>query len=259
MGTIYFLSDVHLGAHSAEQEQLKEERLVLFFEKIEREDAELIVVGDIFDFWFEYLHAVPRMHFRVLGKLANLAAKKTVRYVAGNHDFWLNSFMSNEVGLIIHPDEYIMNIDGKRFYITHGDGLLANDYGYRFLKKVLRNRANIFLYRMLHPDIGVPFALFFSHLSRNSSHRKKRPYSDSDYRAFAYSKIDEGFDYVVLGHTHWAAMQSHDKGYYLNSGYWGRDFTYIVVKEGIAQLLSWDGMNSETFYPQIPPGNKLSQ
>ena len=252
MATLYFLSDVHLGAHSADQEKLKQERLVSFFKKIESEDAELIIVGDLFDFWFEYSHVVPRMHFRVLGQLANLAAKKSVRYIAGNHDF---GFERSEQ----YTYEYIMERDGKRFFITHGDGLLKNDYGYRFLKKVLRSKINIFLYRMLHPDLGVPFALLCSHLSRHSSRRRKRPYSDRDYRAFACEKIDEGFDFVMLGHTHWAAMLPHNQGLYLNSGFWGRYFTYIVVKDGVAQLLSWDGQESKKYNPGIPPGNLLSK
>jgi len=255
MSKIYFLSDVHLGAHSASQERLKQDRLVSFFRKIENEGAELVIGGDLFDFWFEYNHVVPRMHFRVLAQLAALASKITVRYIAGNHDFWLDSFMSNEVGLIIHPDEYIMSLDGKKYFISHGDGLLKQDHGYRMLKWVLRHRVNIILYRLLHPDFGVPFALFCSHLSRKSSGRRKRPYSDSDYREFAFSKIDQGFDYVVLGHTHWAAMQPHNKGFYLNPGFFGRNFTYIVVNDGEAQLCTWNGQSSEPYEPQTPPGN----
>ncbi len=255
MGKIYFLSDVHLGAHSPELEKLKEERLISFFHKIIHEDAELVIVGDLFDFWFEYAHVVPRMHFRVVGKLADLASTKTVRYVAGNHDFWLDSFMSNEVGLILHPDEYVTENDGKRFFISHGDGLLKNDYGYRLLKRILRSRFNIFLYRLLHPDIGVPFALFCSHLSRSSAGKKTKAYSDRDYREFAFAKIDRGFDFVILGHTHWAALQPHKQGFYLNPGFWGKNFTYIVVEKGKPQLFSWNGSEGRVFSPQLPPGN----
>ena len=256
MAILYIISDVHLGANAAKEEKVKEERLVSFFEKIENEDAELVIAGDLFDFWFEYRHVVPRMHFRVISALAHLATRITVRYIAGNHDFWLDSFMSNQVGMIIHQDNYRTELDGKRYFMTHGDGLLKNDYGYRFLKKVLRHKINVFMYRLLHPDIGVPFALYCSHLSRNSSARKKKPYTDIDYREFAFSKIDQGYDFVVLGHTHWAAMQAHGRGFYLNPGHWGRNFTYIVVKNGIAQLLSWDGQNGHPYQPRIPPGNQ---
>ena len=255
MSKLYFLSDVHLGAHSVTLEKLKQDRLLSFFRYIENEDAELIIGGDLFDFWFEYNHVVPRMHFRVLAQLATLASKITVRYIAGNHDFWLDSFISDEVGLIVHPDEYIMNLDGKKYYISHGDGLLKQDHGYRMLKWILRHRVNIILYRLLHPDFGIPFALLCSHLSRNSSSRKKRPYSDNDYREFAFSKIDQGFDFVVLGHTHWAALQSYNQGFYLNPGFFGRNFTYIVVTDGRAQLFMWDGERGNPYEPHLPPGN----
>lgn len=256
MSKIYFLSDVHLGAHSQELENQKERRLLSFYKMIENEpDAMLIIVGDLFDFWFEYRHVVPNKHFRILGRLALLAKEIDVHYMAGNHDFWLNSFMTKEIGIKVHSDDLVLENGGKQIYIRHGDGLLKNDHGYRLLKKIFRNKVNIFLYQLLHPDFGIPFALFFSNLSRNSGEKKSHTYMDIDYREYAFQQIENGYDMVVLGHTHWAAAAPHKHGYYVNPGFWGKDFTYAVVEDGEPFLYKWSGEEGIAFEPTLPPGN----
>ncbi|MBN1560749.1 UDP-2,3-diacylglucosamine diphosphatase [candidate division KSB1 bacterium] len=258
MPKIYFFSDAHLGAHSEELEKRKEQRLVSFCRMVEKEDAELVIVGDLYDFWFEYRYVVPRRHLRVLGLLSLLSAHKKVHYTAGNHDFWFDSFMSHEIGLTIHEHDLVLENGGRRIYITHGDGLLKNDHGYRCLKKVLRNKVNILLYRLLHPDFGIPLALFFSRLSRDAGERKRDTYRDDDYRDYAYGKIDSGYDMVVLGHTHWAALDPYKKGHYVNPGFWGLDFTYAVVEDGVPGLYIWDGEKGIPYAPTLPPGNRKS-
>ncbi len=255
MSKIYFLSDVHLGAHDESLEVTKEQRLLTFFKMLEKEDATLVIVGDLFDFWFEYRHVVPRKHFRVLGMLSLLAAEREVHYMAGNHDFWLNSFMSEEIGINVHPDDLLLESGGRRIYIRHGDGLLKNDYGYRLMKKVLRNKVNIFLYQLLHPDFGIPLALSVSHLSRSVGEKKSDTYMDIDYREYAFQQIDSGYDIVVLGHTHWAALAPHAHGIYLNPGFWGMNFTYAVVQDGTPSLYTWNGSKGVPYTPTLPPGN----
>jgi UDP-2,3-diacylglucosamine hydrolase len=258
MSKIYFLSDAHFGAHSESAEQLKEQRLLSFLHKLEQEDATLVIVGDLFDFWFEYRYVVPRQHFRILGRLSHVASEMQVHYVAGNHDFWMDSFITSEIGLIVHQDDLVLENGGRRIYIRHGDGLLKNDHGYRFLKKVFRQKINIFLYRLLHPDLGIPLALFLSHLSRNSGEKKKDTFMDIDYREYAYEKIDQGFDMVVLGHTHWAALDSYKHGFYMNAGFWGMNFTYATVENGIPGLYSWNGHKGVEVAPTHPPGNLMN-
>jgi UDP-2,3-diacylglucosamine hydrolase len=256
LSKVYFFSDAHLGAHSKDLEKRKEQRLVSFLQMVDKEDAELVIVGDLFDFWFEYQHVIPRRHFRVLGLLSLLSTHRKVHYAAGNHDFWFDSFISQEIGLIVHENDLVLENGGRRIYITHGDGLLENDHGYRFLKKVLRNKVNIFLYRILHPDFGIPLALFFSHLSRNANQRKNNFYRDDDYRDYAYKKIDSGYDIVVLGHTHWAALDPYKNGHYINPGFWGKDFTYAVVEDGEPGLFVWNGERGIPHSPTFPPGNR---
>jgi UDP-2,3-diacylglucosamine hydrolase len=255
MSKYFIISDAHLGAESPHEEQLKMDRLYSFLAYVAREQAHLIICGDLFDFWFEYRHAVPRLHFHVLSQLAQLSRKgHELHYVAGNHDFWLGSFMQNQIGLILHLDEFEL-VDGKfNILLKHGDGLVQKDHLYRLLKRVLRNRFNISLYRLLHPDIGVPLALFFSTLSRKAS-KNRRCYSDMDYRHFAYSKLDQGYDLVVLGHSHWPALEKFHRGYYMNAGHWMNPFTFCIIQDGKPAIRKWDGVKARRFKLEFPPGN----
>jgi len=246
MDKLYFISDAHLGAQNDEQEELKKDRFLSFLHHVHNQNADLIIVGDLFDFWFEYKHVIPRQHFHILARLDELTAKQPVHYMAGNHDFWMDSFMEQEIGLIVHPDDFITEKNGLKIYLRHGDGLLIEDKGYRFLKRILRNRLNIKLYRLLHPDVGIPLALAFSHKSRESG-KNDIYYSDEDYREFAREKIQEGFDLVVLGHTHVAALEKYGHGWYLNPGNWMEDFTFGVLQHGKPALYQWDGKHEIRF------------
>ena len=255
MKKIFFISDAHFGAQNTEQEQEKALQFYSFLEYFEAQDAKLIIVGDLFDFWFEYRYTIPRRHFRIISLLSHLCHNgKEIHYIAGNHDFWLDSFMKNEVGLKLHPNELVLKGDNKNVFIKHGDGLLKKDYSYRFLKRILRNPVNIFLYRLFHPDFGIPLALFFSHLSREAS-KDRSKYSDDDYRNFAYTKISEGYDFVVLGHTHWPALEKYQNGWYINPGNWIDDFTYAVINNGVPQVLKWQKDKGVKFEITLPPGN----
>lgn len=257
MAKVFCISDAHLGAQSADLEKKKKEMLISFLDYVMDQGGELIINGDLFDFWFEYRYAVPRLHFQVLARLSNLAsAGKEIHYIAGNHDFWLDSFLQDQVGLILHRDDFEFELDGKKYYVRHGDGLLKNDYLYRGLKRVLRSPVNIFLYRLIHPDFGIPLALHFSHQSRTAA-KKQTSYSDSDYREFAFNKIAQGYDFVFLGHTHWAAMEKYHDGWYLNSGHWMGQFTFVFVNDGIPQVLRWDGEKAVQIKLELPPGNSL--
>lgn len=237
---MFFLSDAHLGAQTADREQLKREQLFSFFEYVKTQKGDLVIVGDLFDFWFEYKTVIPRLHFHVLCKLSDLARYCRVHYVAGNHDFWLDHFIQDEIGLILHPDDFTLECCGFHMYVLHGDGIMKRDKGYRFLKRVLRNTWSIRMYRLLHPDLGIHMALKISRLSRNAGEPEAQ-YSDQDYRTFAELKIQQGFDIVVMGHTHIAALESRSSGWYVNPGDWMRGFSFAVVNQDGPALYQWQG------------------
>jgi UDP-2,3-diacylglucosamine hydrolase len=254
MQNIMLISDAHLGADSDVVDVERRERLLSFFRYVEQQAQQLIICGDLFDFWFEYKHAILRDHFEVLCGLSHLIrAGIRIDYLAGNHDFWLGSFLEQEIGVQVHVDDWELLANDRRIYLRHGDGLLKKDHLYRLLKRILRNRVNIQLYRLLHPDLGVPLALFFSRLSRQSA-RDQEDYTDIDYRRFAYAKIDAGCDYVVLGHTHWPACEMYGRGWYLNPGPWMSRFTFLQISAGGPALYQWDGAKAVEYHPQLPPG-----
>lgn len=245
--TYFFISDAHLGEHLRDREIIKEQRLFSFFDHVKKQNGKLVICGDLFDFWFEYRQTIPKRHFKVLHKLASLtSANIEVHYLAGNHDFYLTGFFEKELGIHIHPLDYAANVEGKKLYVTHGDGLMKSDVGYRFVKKIMRHPVNIFLFKLLHPDVGIPLALLTSHRSRVAASEKKK-YSDLDYRSFAEKKISQGFDFVVLGHTHVPALQKFAKGWYINPGDWMFKFTYATITNSIPRLLTWDGLTAKTY------------
>jgi UDP-2,3-diacylglucosamine hydrolase len=247
--TLYLLGDAHLGAQSLSVEAETYRRFFSFLHGLRgRTESQLIICGDLFDFWFEYRHVVPRQHFRTLAQLADLVESGVpVDYLAGNHDFWLGDFLSREVGITVHPDALTLVQAGRRILLRHGDGLKKKDHLYRLMKKVLRHPLSIAAYRLLHPDCGIPFALFCSHLSRESQRNTYHP--DTDYRAWACGKIDEGHDIVVLGHSHLPALHPHGGGWYVNAGAWMSSFTYARIEEGVPALLQWDGESGRPFEP----------
>ncbi|MDZ7724153.1 MAG: UDP-2,3-diacylglucosamine diphosphatase [candidate division KSB1 bacterium] len=246
MKPIYFLSDAHLGAQDEAQEALKRERLFSFLDYVKTEKADLVIVGDLFDFWFEYKSVIPRLHFRVLCKLADLTRFCTIHYIAGNHDFWLDSFMRHEIGLSLHPDEFIIQWGEYNIFIIHGDGLMKRDSGYRLMKRVFRNKCCIKLYRMFHPDLGISLALGLSRLSRKSGDPEEK-FSDQDYRDYARTKLTQGYNIVIMGHTHIAANEKTNGGWYVNPGNWMQDFSFAVVDENGPALYQWNGNSAAPF------------
>ncbi|HEX9912375.1 MAG TPA: UDP-2,3-diacylglucosamine diphosphatase, partial [candidate division Zixibacteria bacterium] len=190
--TVYFISDAHLGSNSPAKEKLKEERLLLFLEQIKKDSQALYILGDLFEFWFEYKNVIPKNHFPVLMKLKELIDLGIpITYLVGNHDFWLGDSLTEQVGMKIVKHPLSVEHQGKIIYLIHGDGLAKKDIGYRILKKILRNRINIFLYKLIPPDIGIPFAKIIASYSRNKTQSRDKEFLE-DYREFAKEKIVEG-------------------------------------------------------------------
>jgi len=237
--SIYFLSDAHLGSNSPEREKLKEERLLLFLEQIKKDSQALYILGDLFEFWFEYKNVIPKDHFSILIKLKELIDSGVpITYLVGNHDFWLGDFLTEQIGIKIVKHPLSLEHQGKNIYLIHGDGLAKKDFGYRILKNILRNKINIWLYRLIPSDFGIPFAKKVASYSRNKTQFRDKEFLE-DYREFAKEKIKEGYDAVIIGHTHQPCFEELDKGIYINIGDWFEHFTYGKLSEGKFYLLEF--------------------
>jgi UDP-2,3-diacylglucosamine hydrolase len=228
MGLTYFISDVHLGEQPESIEKTRVAEFVGFLRDIEKSASAVYFVGDLFDFWFEYKYVIPKKHFAVIHQLARMREKNIqLTYLAGNHDFWLGSFFDRELGIQTSEDEWTGEIGGKNFYLFHGDGVAKKDYGYRFLKKILRNRISIKLYQLIHPDWGIPFARFISGSSRQYTNRIDLN-DHSDYIEFAQRQFEKGYDYVIMGHRHNPYEHDENGKKYINLGDWLYSFSYAV-------------------------------
>ncbi|HTY09239.1 MAG TPA: UDP-2,3-diacylglucosamine diphosphatase, partial [Candidatus Edwardsbacteria bacterium] len=174
--SIYFLSDAHLGAGPDAAEALKKQHLRSLCDRVKADRADLYIVGDLFDFWFEYRTVVQRQHLDVIAMLKDLrAAGIAVTFIAGNHDFWVGRFFERDLGIRVVRTWCELAIGGQRLFLAHGDGLERGDRGYRFLlKPLLRNPVSIWLFGLLHPDLAVPLARWISRTSRHAIAAQER-------------------------------------------------------------------------------------
>jgi len=233
---IFFISDFHLGAERPEKEAEKERKLASFLAHLDPKRDWLILLGDLFEFWFEYRTVIPREHLRIIQQLIALRERGLpILYLAGNHDFWLGRFFTQDLGIPLIPDALELELGGRKFFIAHGDALGRGDWGYKVMKKIFRNPVNIFLYRLIHPDLGIPFAKAIASLSRSKGVKP-----DTPYREYALKKLTEGYDCVVFGHTHKPIFLPVGDKTYLNTGDWLTNFTYGKWEEGKLSLENWD-------------------
>lgn len=214
--------------------------MLKFLHKVADDGSRLIIVGDLFDFWFEYKSVIPKDYFWIYSELKNMSDRGTcVDYVAGNHDFFLGEFFSNAVGVHVYPDGFSEEIGGKKFLIVHGDGLALKDSGYRMLKRLLRTGPVNTVIRWIHPDIGFWLAKAFSKKSREYTSSKDFGELDG-MKLFAENKIKEGYDYVVMGHNHVPRLDYIGNGVYVNLGDWLTNFTYGTYDGDEMQLAKWE-------------------
>jgi len=218
-GPFYFISDIHLGLSDPETEKEKESLLVRFLDSLSDAEA-LFIIGDLYDYWFEYRRVYQKGFFRLLNSLYNLRARGTeIIYLIGNHDFMHRDFFSSEIGAGMMENEFIAELNGKKFFMAHGDGLLKGDYGYKLLKKVLRNKKIQWLYSLIHPDIGIGLAGHSSKTSRQ--HTSSRGNMETDgLKDKAAEIIKKGYDFVIFGHTHRRVQEKVSDGIYINLGTW---------------------------------------
>lgn len=234
---IYFASDVHLGAPDSDASLVREKHFVRWLEMAAQDASEIYLLGDVFDFWFEYRHVVPKGFVRLLGCLANLTDKGVrVHFFTGNHDMWTFGYLEKECGLEMHRKPIVKIYDGKKFYIGHGDGLGKGDLGYKMLKAVFASIVCQRLFAFVHPWYGVGVASYFSHKSRIANGNNDEIFLGEDKeRLIGYCKEmlqNEHFDYFIFGHRHLPLDINLGEGSrYLNTGEWVKSFSYLVFEE----------------------------
>jgi UDP-2,3-diacylglucosamine hydrolase len=236
----YVVSDIHLGAVP----RATERSFVAFLEHAGGAAAQLLIAGDLFDFWFEYGTVIPGKHFRVLAALAALVeAGIPVTLAGGNHDAWGGRFLREEVGVTYHAHPFHMELGGRRALVAHGDGLGKGDLKYRILKAVLRSRATVLGFRALHPELGLKIA---AAVSTTEAKAENDPAVQGRARflhdwAGARLAEDAALAYVVCGHAHLPAVDELQPGrFYLNAGDWITHDTYITIPpDGGPVLGSW--------------------
>ena len=245
---IYFISDVHLGLYPPEQSARREKWLVSWLSEIQKDAAELYMVGDIFDYWHEYKHVVPRGHTRFLGKLAELSDQGIkLHYFTGNHDIWIYDYLPSEIGLILYRHPVVRELNGRRFYIGHGDGVGPGDQRYKLLKGFFTNKVLQWLYARIHPNATMAFGKRWSRSSRYAKGIVAEPYlgDDKEFQViFAREMLKkEHFDYFIFGHRHIPFMiDLGNNSRVVNLGDWINNFSYAV----------WDGreLSLRSYFPE---------
>ncbi len=243
---IYFLSDFHLGAPNYDASLIREKKVVSFLESIKDKASEIFIVGDIFDFWFEYNKAVPKGYTRLLGKLAELTdAGIPIHFFIGNHDMWMSGYFEKELNIKVYQAPEVFERSGKSFFIGHGDGLGPGDVGYKFIKKIFRNKTCQWLFGLLHPNIGIGLANYFSSKSREKTGTSDEHFLGEDKEwliQFCRATLQQNyFDYFIFGHRHYPlVLKLNEKSSYINLGDWIKNFTYASFNGNTVELHQWE-------------------
>ena len=243
---IYFISDFHLGVPNDTDSRKREDKIVAWLNSISNDVQILFLMGDVFDYWFEYKEVVPRGYVRLLGKLAELSdAGVEMHYFTGNHDMWVFDYLPKEIGLQIHRAPIQREYNDKKFFLGHGDGLGPGDYGYKFIKKVFANKLAQWLFARIHPNTGIGLMKFFSRRSRIATGTSDDVYLGDDKEwLMIYSREvlqKEHYDYFIFGHRHMPLDKAlSDNSRYINLGEWINHFTYAVYDGQELQLKKYN-------------------
>jgi len=231
---IYFLSDFHLGAPDFKSSLEREKKIVRFLDIAMQDAAAIFIVGDLFDFWYEYRTVVPKGYTRILGKMASITDSGISMYFfVGNHDMWMKGYFEKELNIPVYFEPKIFEFNNKRFYIGHGDGLGPGDHGYKFIKKIFRNPICQWLFGILPPAIGVGIANYMSRSSRAATGQTDARFlGEENEWLITYSKEilqQQPFDYFIFGHRHLPIdFQLTENSRYINLGDWIKYDSYAV-------------------------------
>ncbi|MCE2757071.1 MAG: UDP-2,3-diacylglucosamine diphosphatase [Chitinophagaceae bacterium] len=231
---IYFLSDFHLGVPDQQTSLSREKRIVAFLDAIKEDACMVFVLGDLFDFWFEYRKVVPKGYVRILGKLAELTDKGiAVHFFVGNHDMWMSGYFESELNIPVYFQERAYEFNGKKFIIGHGDGLGPGDQGYKLLKTVFRNPFCQFLFGLIPPAVGISIAEYFSRKSRIATGNTEDHFLGEDKEwLIQYCKsvlAKDQVDFFIFGHRHLPIdVELNTTSRYINLGDWVKYDSYAV-------------------------------
>lgn len=241
---IYFLSDFHLGAPDHATSLVREKRIVKFLDEIKADASHIFIVGDLFDFWYEYKKVVPKGFVRILGKLAELTDSGIIiKFFVGNHDMWMNGYFEQELGIEVFHEPKEFEFNNKNFFIGHGDGLGPGDHRYKFIKKVFRNKFSQWLFGILHPYSGIGLANYMSRKSRAATGMTDEHFLGEEKEwliIFSKQMLEKKhFDYFIFGHRHLPLdFKLKDNSRYINLGDWIKYNSFAV----------FDGNNTELKY-----------
>ncbi len=244
---LYFLSDFHLGAPDAGSSLIREKKIIQFLDQIKSSAAEIFILGDLFDFWYEYKNVVPKGYVRILGKIAELTDSGIpVHFFVGNHDMWMKDYLQKEMTVSVYFEPQSFEFNGKKYWIGHGDGLGPGDNGYKFLKKIFRNPFCQWLFGILPPRIGMGLANYFSRKSRAKTGQEEEQFLGEDKEwliSYCKDKLkQEHFDFFVFGHRH---LPIHfpigTNSLYVNLGDWIKYYSYAVLENDTLVLKYFNG------------------
>lgn len=244
MSKIYFASDLHLGVPNREKSLVREKLFVQWLDEIKSDAEAIYLVGDIFDFWFEYKKAVPKGYVRLLGKLAEISDSGIpIHIFTGNHDMWLFDYLEDEINAHIYREPIEISLKGKRFFIGHGDGLGPGDNGYKLIKKIFKNKLCQWLFERIHPNLGISIAQYWSKKSRIANGEKDESYHGEKewLTQFCKGKMKTiEVDYFIFGHRHLPLeVDLGNNTTYINLGEWVNYNSYAVFDGKKLELKSY--------------------
>ncbi len=237
---VLIFADFHLGIPNIQQSLIREKKFIHFINS-QHDLKEVVILGDLFDFWFEYKHVVPKGYFRILAKLADLHDNGVnVTVFSGNHDIWLKNYFPEYLNIPVYHEPLIKEWFGKKFFLAHGDGLGPNDYGYKFMKKCFKNPFLQFCFRWIHPDIGIAIAHYFSRKSRKTHQISDVVYHGNQewvYQYFEKKSIQlPDIQYFIFGHRHLPIIKSNADAQMVVLGDWIHHFAYLEITPNDVQL-----------------------
>lgn len=241
---VYFASDFHLGTPDHQSSLTREKKIVRWLDDATKDAAAIFLLGDIFDFWFEYKKVIPKGFVRFQGKLAEIADSGIPVYIfTGNHDLWMFDYFKEEFGIPVFHKPVELQVGNKKFLIGHGDGLGPGDNKYKSLKKIFTNRLAQRSFAFLHPSIGVGLAHNWSRQSRLANAKyEDQFYGDEEHLLIYCREIEanQHHDYYIFGHRHLVLdLEVSESSRYLNSGHWVNRSNYIVFDGEDCQILEY--------------------